>query len=259
MLAPVALPPAQPDTSVLCCVLAELYHAQLALDPQNGYVLEHASARCVTNQVLTFQWYQPYLPATGAILDWGCQHAPDSCLLRAGFGDRFALHACDFVPQEQYRRFYEFAELSYAQLDDVVRLPYDDETFEVVIGSGVLEHAALDYESLKELYRILKPEGVLIITYLPNWLSIQEWRRRVICRRGFHRRLYGLGETRQLLKRSGFYPIVSGYHTFFWQRALTRLGFGGGTRTLAGILAAICPLTLFSSTLCFIAQRVRSM
>lgn len=257
MLAPVALPSAQLDTSALCRVLAELYQAQLTLDPHNPYVREHARRRCITNQVLTFQWYQPYLPATGAILDWGCQHAPDSCLLRAAHGDRFALHACDFVPRQQYQPFYEFADLSYTQLDDVVRLPYDDGSFDVVIGSGVLEHAALDYESLKELYRIVKRDGILIISYLPNWLSLQEWRRRVICRQGFHRRLYGLGETRQLLKRSGFYPLVSGYHTFFWQRALNRIGFGSGT--LAGILATLCPLTVLSSTLCFMARRVTSM
>jgi len=91
-------------------------------------------------------------------------------------------------------------------LTDPDRLPCASQFFGAVIGSGILEHSARDGESLRELYRVLKPRGVLVITYLPNRLSIHEWLRRVVWRRDFHRRLYGLREIRRMLLHHGFYP-----------------------------------------------------
>jgi len=44
-----------------------------------------------------------------------------------------------------------------------------------VMGSGVLEHVPNDSESLKELYRIIRPGGYFIMTMLPNQYSYTEW------------------------------------------------------------------------------------
>ena len=214
------------------------------------------------NQEITITIYlrpnpnAPLLPQSGAVLDWGCQHGPDSCLLRSAFGDRFALFACDFVPADRYPSFYACADSSYTQLTETAALPYNAGTFDAVIGSGVLEHVAMDYESLREVHRILKPGGVFVITYLPNWLSANEWWRRVVRQRDFHRRLYGVLETRQLLKRAGFYPVGGRRQTFMWESALGRLGLGG---VLARIPYRILPLHLFCSTLCFAARKVTGM
>ena len=231
------------DVSFLCAVLANLYRKQIAALPHDSYLREHGEPRCIKNQVQTFGWYSSFLPPTGRILDWGCHHAPDSSLLRAAFGNRFTLDGCDWMPANQYEIFHGFAGLSYAKLDHIVRLPYENNAFDVVLSSGVLGHVAMDYESLRELHRILKPNGTLVITYLPNWLSVKEWFLRVIRRKDFHRRLYGLEETKQLLKRTGFYPIHAGAHTFFGRRALGTWG-----RFLPG--KRLC------STLCFVAKRV---
>lgn len=231
------------DVSFLCAVLENLYRKQIAGLPDDGYLREHGEPRCIRNQVQTFAWYSSFLPPSGRILDWGSHHGPDSCLLRAAFGDRFALDGCDWVPPNQYEIFHDFAGLAYAKLKHIIELPYEDNSFDVILGSGVLEHVAMDYESLRELHRILKPDGTLIITYLPNWLSIKEWFRRVIRKKDFHRRLYGLAETSQLLKRTGFYPVHVGAHTFLGRRVLGRWG-----RFLPG--------KRFCSTLCFVAKRM---
>jgi ubiquinone/menaquinone biosynthesis C-methylase UbiE len=147
-------------------------------------------------------------------LDWGCHYGPDSCLLRSVYGERIELHACDFAAETEFACFREFARPLYAQLKNVVQLPYPDGTFDAVIGSGVLEHTAMDYESLKEVYRILKPAGVLVITFLPYFLSWSEWYRRSRKMRPFHWRLYGRREFSQLLKRTGFRPVEIGFQTF---------------------------------------------
>ena len=241
-------------------LLQELYRRQIASGPRSAYLRQHAEPRCIVNQVLTYQWYEPFLPATGAILDWGCRHAPDACLLRAAHGDRFELHGCDFVAPDACPAFFDYAGLAYTRLEDVVQLPYASGMFHAVIASGTLEHAALDYESLKELYRVLKPGGVLIIGYLPNWLSVQEWRKRALNTRGFHRRRYGLRETQMLLKHAGFYPIEAGYHTFFWQRLLGGIGLRGRANRIGSrLLAAALPGHWFSSTLRFVAKKVSCM
>ena len=238
--------------------LEELYKKQLTIDPGNEYLREHGSHVCIANQIRTFHWYRPYLPETGAVLDWGCNHAPDSCLLRAWFADRLDLFSCDFIEQTRYRVFHDFARSSHKTLEDEIRLPFASNSFEAVIASGVLEHTAMDYESLKELHRVLKPGGALVITYLPNWLSFREWMRRALWRRDFHRRLYGMGETKQLLKRCGFYPVAAGYQTFFWERLFAAMGMSRWESGLSR-LARLVPVHVFSSTLCFVAHKVTEM
>lgn len=51
----------------------------------------------------------------------------------------------------------------------VLDLPYDDNTFGTIIFLDVFEHLAFDnqYAALKEIYRVLKPEGELCIS-VPN-------------------------------------------------------------------------------------------
>src|SRR4029434_2720414 len=84
-------------------------------------------------------------------------------------------------------------------------LPYADESFDAVVGSGALEHTAMDGESLKELYRVLKPNGLLVVTFLPHAYSWDEWRRR--SRSGdLHRRLYTRRGFARLLLEHGLVP-----------------------------------------------------
>jgi SAM-dependent methyltransferase len=227
-------------------LLNGLCHRHLTEHPDDVYLAEHATPQAVARHVCVFEWYRRFVPPAGEVLDWGCNHAPDSCLLRAAFGDALRLHGCDFRPAEQYRAFHESCGLSYTRLTDVVELPYPGQAFDVVIGSGTLEHVAMDYESLKQLNRILKVDGVLILSYLPNRWSLHEWRRRVMGR-DHHRRLYGLGEAKQLLKRAGFYPFEAGYQGMAYRRRAARL------------LAWVVPVHVFGSTLCLAARKVHSM
>jgi ubiquinone/menaquinone biosynthesis C-methylase UbiE len=179
----------------------------------NQYLREHGQAHVVRHQVNVFCWYAQQLPESGAFLDWGCNHGPDSCLLRHQMGDSADLYACDFTNDDDYPVFRQFAVAQYRKLTDIVELPYPDSSFDAVIGSGVLEHVAMDYESLKEVYRVLKPGGLLVVSYLPHALSWTEWYRRAIRKEGFHRRLYRKSVFAQLLKSTGFYPEFVGYHT----------------------------------------------
>lgn len=51
---------------------------------------------------------------------------------------------------------------------NLYNLPYADNTFDGVILSEILEHVEDDVRALREVYRVLKPGGVVAIT-VPHW------------------------------------------------------------------------------------------
>jgi len=190
--------------------LAALYarQAEIRADP---YLHAHSRNQAVIQrQIQIFNRCSKHFDSASVLLDWGCRQAADACLMRMHLGSEAQIHGCD-VDAEDYEAFFEFAGLQYRQLQHPYLLPYPDNTFDVVFGSGVLEHVPIDAESLKELYRIIRPGGRLIITMLPNRLSYTEFLNRRLGN-PHHLRLYSLREILRMLMHSGFLPLESGYH-----------------------------------------------
>ena len=50
-------------------------------------------------------------------------------------------------------------------------LPYEDNSFDYVFSKSVLEHFYYPEELVQEIFRILKPGG-LVITMVPDWVSV---------------------------------------------------------------------------------------
>ena len=186
-------------------LLTELY-AEQAARGDTEYLREHRHPAAILHHVNVFEWYAPRLAGSRSVLDWGCQHAPDSCLLRHRFGGELDLHACDFLAGHEFPVFHGYARPRYAQLTDPFTLPYPPAHFDAVVGSGVLEHTAMDGEALKEVYRVLRPLGVLVLTFIPYAGSRAERRARAA---GYgHRRLYSAERVSELLLGHGFEPLV---------------------------------------------------
>lgn len=243
-----------PPADELARTLARLYAEQLALSPHDHYLLEHADPRVIATQVRVFRWYVPLLgdclAPNARVMDWGCRHAPDSCLLRAAFGHTHCLSATDLQPPGRFDVFHRFAQIEYRPLDCVFRLPFPDASLDAVIGSGTLEHAAQDYESLKEIWRVLRLGGRAVFTYLPNRWSVGEWWRRNVKKEGYHPRLYSLGQFREMLLHHGFRPVAVGHQT-----TADVLPGGAGWRWAARAVGA----HRFTSTLCAVAEKVAAM
>ncbi|NLG98511.1 MAG: methyltransferase domain-containing protein [Chloroflexi bacterium] len=53
---------------------------------------------------------------------------------------------------------------------DALRIPFEDEAFNLVICSEVLEHIPDIRSAVKEMRRVVKPGGTLIVSS-PNWIS----------------------------------------------------------------------------------------
>ena len=54
--------------------------------------------------------------------------------------------------------------LGHVQLGDICDMPFNDEEFDLVLATDIIEHVDNDILALKEVKRILKPTGVAIIT-----------------------------------------------------------------------------------------------
>lgn len=89
------------------------------------------------------------------------------------------------------------------------QLPFKKESFDIVLSPNVIEHLSLPQEALREIYRILEKDGILIIS-TPNRLQLGN-RIRIMMRRQLtkrdeieHIREFSLGELAVLLGKAGF-------------------------------------------------------
>ena len=80
------------------------------------------------------------------------------------------LKVLHFAPEQAfYKRFRNLKNLNYVTTDlnspladvkaDICNLPFEDNTFDVILCNHVLEHIPDDTKAMSELYRVLKPGG----------------------------------------------------------------------------------------------------
>lgn len=249
--------------------LRSLYEKELAQLRGNeelaAYLRAHsATASALGRQLKSVDRYLPYV--RGRVLDWGCMHAPDAAILRLLGKDDLELHGCDIFSPNTFPVFHDFSGLKYQSLEHHARLPYPDESFDTVIGDGVLEHVPNDMVSLQEVYRILKPDGHFIICCLPNRFSYTEFLGRCL---GLphHLRTYGLGQARSMLLHSGFLPLTSRYYQMV--PSMSGAGMSWKGKLLGGLVSLmwkanpllewVWPLNRLSSNLFLVARKCRAI
>jgi SAM-dependent methyltransferase len=86
------------------------------------------------------------LSSRGALLRW----------LRRRFADVVVSEFFDDVPRGAFR--------DGVQCQDVQRLTYPDDSFDVVTSTEVFEHVPDDHRAFREIHRVLRPGGVLVFT-----------------------------------------------------------------------------------------------
>jgi SAM-dependent methyltransferase len=110
-------------------------------------------------------------PHAGHLVDFGCGNGAQTLLFR----DRFdRLTGLDIVP-EQVAAFtaaaarLDVGDRARAVLIDDGALPLPDGDADVVTSFTVLEHVADERHALRELRRVLKPGGLLIVSVPNRW------------------------------------------------------------------------------------------
>lgn len=80
------------------------------------------------------------------------------------------LKVLHFAPEQAfYKRFRNLTHLDYTTTDlnspladvkaDICNLPFEDNTYDVILCNHVLEHIPNDTQAMKELFRVMKPGG----------------------------------------------------------------------------------------------------
>ena len=111
-------------------------------------------------------------------------YAPGKCILDIGAGRGYMaqrignfisekgekpeemLSACDLFPE-----FFEYSAIPCEKLHFLTSLPYQDNSFDIVYSIEVIEHLRNPYDFIKEIYRVLRPGGKIIVT-TPNILNL---------------------------------------------------------------------------------------
>ena len=103
-----------------------------------------------------------FVAAQARIIEWG------SRVLDVGAGKgryRSLFSHCDYKTQDFGKEpgtIGEYTELDYES--DITSIPVDDGSFDVILCTEVLEHVPEPIIAVKELARIIKPGGLLILT-----------------------------------------------------------------------------------------------
>jgi len=148
------------------------------------------------------------LPAGAQVLDWGCGLGQMTYLMQQrglAVTSYDVRPANDTLPDTPLSKTFQIV-----VSQEPTCLPFESSTFNAVLSCGVLEHVdecsqpGNEMKSLREIHRILKPKGKLLIYQLPQ---VHAWQEAIIRRfkLGYaHPRRYIDREIKSMLVDTGF-------------------------------------------------------
>ena len=163
------------------------------------------------------------IKAGDMVLDCGCGEGFYTMIVSRLYDTRISAFDQDAEMLEKAASWIkDKARVKFVNGDIANGLPFEDNTFDKIIFSEVLEHLDNDYQAVQEIYRVLKSGGIAGLT-VPNenypllWDPLN-WTRRCLGLGHFnpkntilggiwsydHKRLYSANKIKQLAEEVGF-------------------------------------------------------
>lgn len=103
-------------------------------------------------------------------------------------------------------------------------IPFQDELFDLVIATGVFEYFQRPHEAAKDVYRVLKPGGSLLVSVgaaVPRFVDEERWRFLPLGLRGVFSAFAQVRIIPEVYSLGGFCRLVNlGFHDFLKLRPL---------------------------------------
>lgn len=140
---------------------------------------KHWSSPATTARVLELladlDWRTARVADVGAGRGYFSRVLCDALRARGDLDPREHVSACDLIPSS-----FEFDGIPCEKIRDDGRLPWPDATFDAVVNIEVIEHVEDQFAFLRELARITKPGGLVVVT-TPNVLNMNSRLRTLLC------------------------------------------------------------------------------
>jgi SAM-dependent methyltransferase len=208
----------------------------------NASIVQFENIATQAQYGLPYQIAAKHVRPNDSVLDWGCGNGHFSLFLES-LGARVTGYSFE-APPESMRDRPAFRFVPGNEREPRL-LPFADACFQVVTGVGVLEHVwetgGDEPASLRELYRVLAPGGVLLTYHFPN---AGGWIEKIVHalrpNKHFHRRKYDRQSIRELWTGAGFEISDIGLYNALPRGELRALpGFLKHTRAFAAAFDVI--------------------
>ena len=153
----------------------QFWAGQWVADKSSGIEPPDAPTWFNDRDLMLMDFIRPYLPSSGTIAELGCGSA--RLLARIGLErPNLRLVAVDY--EETALKLVAESSRAYGvpietKLDDVNALSFADDSFDMVLSGGLLEHFPDPTPALREMVRTLKPGGTFYAAVVPRkWFSL---------------------------------------------------------------------------------------
>lgn len=156
-------------------------------------------------QYFRIQKVLPYLPRGGVLVDVGCDYPPKIINMV-----KYDMDFCIGLDSEVPNVVLENVELKQCFIKKT--LPVESELADVVTMLAVLEHMEYPRAVIQEIYRILKPGGIILLTVpsLANRPLLEMFARVGLVRKEMirqHKNYFSIKQLTELLSMAGFRSV----------------------------------------------------